>query len=56
MKGEPSNPHAPEALRGKFFELGTPVWGESTTHALFDGLMNVENLSDFATFADRFSL
>src|SRR5688572_33191084 len=43
MKGEPSNPHSPADLQGKFFDLGTPVWGESTTRKVFDGLMDVEN-------------
>jgi 2-methylcitrate dehydratase PrpD len=51
MKGEPSNPHQPEALQDKFFELGTPVWGEATTRTLFDGLMNVESIGDFGGFA-----
>jgi hypothetical protein len=26
-KGEPTNPHKPEELTAKFFELGEPVWG-----------------------------
>jgi 2-methylcitrate dehydratase PrpD len=56
MKGEPSNPHKAEALQGKFFELGTPVWGEATTRKLFDGLMDVDNIPDFAAFADSFAL
>jgi hypothetical protein len=56
MKGEPSNPHKPEDLQRKFFELGTPVWGESTTRKLFDGLMDVERIPDFAAFADSFAL
>lgn len=56
MKGEPANPHKPEELKGKFFELGMPVWGEATTKKLFDGLMDVENIPDFAAFADSFSL
>ena len=56
MKGEPTNPHKPEDLQGKFFELGMPVWGEPTTKKLFEGLMDVENIDDFAAFADSFSL
>ena len=30
-KGEPANPHKPEELQGKFFDLGEPVWGGSVT-------------------------
>jgi 2-methylcitrate dehydratase PrpD len=56
MKGEPSNPHKPEDLQGKFFELGLPVWGGATTRRLFDGLMDIENIPDFHEFANGFSL
>jgi 2-methylcitrate dehydratase PrpD len=56
MKGEPSNPHPPEALQRKFFELGVPVWGETTTRKLFDGLMHIEDVRDFGALADELSL
>ena len=56
MKGEPGNPHKPEELKRKFFDLGTPVWGEATTQKLFDGLMDVENIRDFGAFANDFKL
>lgn len=56
MKGEPAKPHGPEELRGKFFDLGTPVWGAETTTELFDGLSTLEHLPDFGAFADRFCL
>jgi 2-methylcitrate dehydratase PrpD len=56
MKGEPSNPHKPEELRGKFFDLGTPVWGEATTRKLFEGLMGVEQLADFRAFTQTLEL
>jgi 2-methylcitrate dehydratase PrpD len=56
MKGEPSNPHSPEDLKGKFFALGSPVWGEAETRRLFDGLMKVDDIPDFRTFADGFVL
>jgi len=56
MKGEPSNPHRPEDLKAKFFELGTPVWGQAVTQTLFDGLMDVENIPDFAAFGKRLEL
>jgi 2-methylcitrate dehydratase PrpD len=56
MKGEPSNPHQPEDLRRKFFELGTPVWGAGKTRAVFDAFMGIENVPDFGAFADGVAL
>ena len=56
MKGEPANPHRPDELATKFFELGTPVWGEEVTKRLFDGIRNLENIPDFGEFAADFSL
>jgi 2-methylcitrate dehydratase PrpD len=56
MKGEPTNPHRPEQLQQKFFELGTPVWGEAHTRQLFESLMHVEDITDFRAFADGFPL
>lgn len=56
MKGEPANPHRPEQLQAKFFELGTPVWGEAQTRRLFEGLMAVESVRDFRAFAAGFAL
>jgi len=55
-KGEPANPHKPEELRGKFFDLGEPVWGGSITQNLFEGLMGIEDISSFREFSKRFEL
>ncbi len=55
-KGEPANPHQPEELTAKFFDLGAPVWGKDVTQKLYDGLMRLEHLGDFRAFADPFSL
>jgi len=55
-KGEPGNPHKPEELTAKFFELGEPVWGNQTTKSLYDGLMRIEDIADFRAFADGFKL
>jgi 2-methylcitrate dehydratase PrpD len=55
-KGEPANPHKPEELRGKFFDLGEPVWGGSVTRSLFEGLMDLENIASFGEFSKRFEL
>ncbi|MBI3918489.1 MAG: MmgE/PrpD family protein [Betaproteobacteria bacterium] len=56
MKGEPANPHRPQELEAKFFDLGIPVWGEDVAKRLFDGLRNLEDMPDFGAFADRLSL
>jgi 2-methylcitrate dehydratase PrpD len=55
-KGEPANPHKTEELKGKFFELGTPAWGEAVTQKLYDGLMRIEHIENFRTFADDLKL
>lgn len=55
-KGEPANPHTPAELAGKFFELGEPLWGKSTTNKLFDRLMHIENIPDFRALAGEMAL
>jgi len=55
-KGEPGNPHTPPELTAKFFELGQPVWGSEATRKLYDGLMRLEDITDFQAFAAQFSL
>ena len=55
-KGEPANPHKPEELEAKFFELGTSAWGEAVTQQLFDGFMKLEEIENFRTFTDAFAL
>jgi len=55
-KGEPANPHKPEELTKKFFELGEPIWGRDVTQSLYDGLMRLEEIPDFRAFGDRFAL
>ena len=55
-KGEPANPHKPEQLTAKFFELGVPVWGEPLTRKLYDGCMQLERIADFRAFADGLPL
>jgi 2-methylcitrate dehydratase PrpD len=56
MKGEPTNPHKPEELMAKFFELGTSVWGDRLTQRLFDALMDVESVRDFGAFSADLNL
>ena len=55
-KGEPTNPHKPAELEGKFLRLGTPVWGEAMTRKLHAGCMRIEQITDFRAFADTLAL
>jgi 2-methylcitrate dehydratase PrpD len=55
-KGEPGNPHKAEDLTAKFFDLGVPVWGKQVTQSLYDGLMRLEDITDFRAFADGYKL
>lgn len=56
MKGEAANPHKPEQLKAKFFDLGTSVWDAAQTRKLFEGLMEVEAIRDFRAFAKDLAL
>jgi 2-methylcitrate dehydratase PrpD len=56
MKGEPANPHRPQDLEGKFFDLGTPVWGAEVTRKLYEGMMDIEAIPDFAAFSAELTL
>jgi hypothetical protein len=55
-KGEPTKPHTPAELTGKFFELGEPVWAKAVTQKLYDGLMRIEDIADFGAFAATLDL
>ncbi|MGH8617175.1 MAG: MmgE/PrpD family protein [Burkholderiales bacterium] len=55
MRGEPENPNPPEAIEKKFFDLGTPVWGDALAARVYADsrrLTNVANMRDFAGGAD----
>ena len=49
--GELQNPHAPEAIRGKFLALAAPVWGDAPSAALYDRVLDLERVPDVATLA-----
>ena len=55
-KGEPANPHTPDDLTGKFFELGVPIWGKPITQTLYDRLMKIEDIADFRALAGELQL
>lgn len=56
MKGEPANPHRPEDVERKFFDLTTPVWGAERSRRLYDGLLSLESVPDMAEFGQEFAL
>jgi 2-methylcitrate dehydratase PrpD len=45
MKGDPANPHRPEEVRQKYFDLTVPVWGEARARRIYDicGRLEEEN-------------
>lgn len=55
-KGELGNPHSPDEVKQKFFELGEPVWGKEKTAALHAELMNLESIGSIRALSERYSL
>ncbi|OGA39614.1 MAG: hypothetical protein A3G24_25335 [Betaproteobacteria bacterium RIFCSPLOWO2_12_FULL_62_13] len=55
-KGEPANPIREEELTRKFFELGTPIWGEALARQVHDVFMHLEAVRDWRAIAARFLL
>ncbi|MGH8666889.1 MAG: hypothetical protein ACREUX_21715 [Burkholderiales bacterium] len=56
MKGEPGNPHRPEDVERKFFDLMNPVWGAERSRKLYDAVFALESESDMGEFGRDFSL
>ena len=55
MKGEPANPHRPEDVEKKFFDLTVPVWGAQRAKALYAALLGLEEVADLRTFGAGFA-
>jgi 2-methylcitrate dehydratase PrpD len=56
MKGEPANPHRPEEVEKKFFDLAVPVWGAERARKLYAGLLGLEEVANFRAFGADFAL
>jgi 2-methylcitrate dehydratase PrpD len=56
MRGEPANPHPPEEVERKFFDLTVPVWGGERAKRLYQGLMRLEDVPNFGEFGADFAL
>lgn len=56
MKGESERPHAPDALRDKFFRLAEPLWGKANSTTLDDACCRIEAIDRFGAFARELEL
>jgi 2-methylcitrate dehydratase PrpD len=55
MKGEPANPHRPEEVEKKFYDLTVPVWGKERARRLYASLLRLESIADFRAFSAEFA-
>jgi 2-methylcitrate dehydratase PrpD len=56
MKGEPANPHRPEEVEKKFYDLTVPVWGSKRANDLYTALLTLEDVADLRAFGAGFAL
>lgn len=56
MKGEPGNPHRPEEVEKKFYDLTVPVWGGKRANDLYSALLRLEDVADLRVFGAGFAL
>ena len=50
MKGEPTNPHRPEDVERKFYDLTVPVYGAGGAKTLYDAWLRLEDAPDLRAF------
>jgi 2-methylcitrate dehydratase PrpD len=55
-RGDAMNPHSPDALRQKFFEIAGMVWDEALASNVFDGVMTCDNIPDVHAFFSRHAI
>ncbi len=51
-RGEAENPHRSDAVRRKFLDLASPVWGGERAGALYDRVLDLEGAPDVAALMD----
>jgi len=56
IRGEPQNPHPPEALRRKFIRLTRDTWGEAHAARVHEAILNTSSVVSFRTFAQEYRL
>jgi 2-methylcitrate dehydratase PrpD len=50
-KGERTNPHSPQEIERKFYQLATPVWGDALARRIRESSMTLEQLGSLDQFA-----
>jgi 2-methylcitrate dehydratase PrpD len=53
IRGEPQNPHPPEALRRKFIRLTRDTWGEEHASRVHAAMLEADPQEGFVQFSDR---
>ena len=53
MKGDPANPHRPEEVRQKYFDLTVPVWGEVRARRIYDICSRLEEENTLGALGDE---
>jgi 2-methylcitrate dehydratase PrpD len=48
-RGEAEHPHAPDAVRRKFLELASPVWGPERAEHLYAQVLELQRVADVAS-------
>jgi 2-methylcitrate dehydratase PrpD len=56
MRGEPRNPHRPDEIEKKFYDLTVPVWGAERARKLYKALLELEHVADMRAFGADFAL
>lgn len=56
MKGEPANPHRPEEVERKFYDLTEPVWGSERARGLYAAFLRLEEIRDLRAFSAEHAL
>ena len=51
MKGEPSNPHRPDEVEKKYYDLMSPVWGAERAKKLYGAILALDTVGDMREFA-----
>jgi 2-methylcitrate dehydratase PrpD len=49
-KGERDNPHSPQEIERKYYQLAAPVWGEARAREIRDSCMTLERLDSLDRF------
>ena len=51
-KGERANPHSPQEIERKYYQLATPVWGEARAREIREGCMTLDRLDSLDRIGD----